>query len=535
MYLGDDELLYCTAQPRKGNEILTQLCVPEAYTDLLIEYIHTNSGHQAIDRTYLTLRKSFTFPNAYSKTLKHIQMCNRCALIRHMKRPNVAPLRPVRVVELFEMVSVDLINYTHPTDRGNRNLFAATDNLSGFSMLAALKTASAAECLEVFMNTVVRRIACPKSVHCDRGTSWQKDFKCGLQKMGIKLLLSSSHRACSNGLIERLNRQVHQLLRAYGASHSDWDLFLPMVELTINTTPHSRIQKSPFEIVFGVQPKFGVEQLLTAADDTEKATPRFTADEKEFFESIMHRFENVRKEVRDRRARSQDIYERYYNRRHKASVVTYNVGQIVLLRKCEVRPSKFSLLYDGPFVIKKIYQSETFGQLLRLTNLKTGKDVQSLIHCDRVKSKYPDNKAQTKTNNPEKVPLVKVTGGQSSECPVMLEIQQSPVETITDSEQKVRRHVKQTATTDVMTTRQADVVTNTGATAPGEASPTKQCEDAVEIVRRRGRGRNLRYSMRFVDKRTDWLTADEAGADLVAKFERQRKPTVYRRQTVARR
>ena len=77
------------------------------------------------------------------------------------------------------------------------------------------------------------------------------------------------------------------------------------------------------------------------------------------------------------------------------------------MKRCLVRPSKFDLLYEGLYRIKKVYDTETFGTMLRLENMETGAEVRSLIKSDRVKKEY---KQQTSNDTTKTDPMVTITG-----------------------------------------------------------------------------------------------------------------------------
>ena len=286
MFIDTDGLLYCLSQPRKNNEIRHLRCIPEKYTDLLISYLHVNSAHQALDRTYGILSRSYTFPRAYVRTMNYINACPRCALIRHQKRPHFAPLKPVKATELFEVISMDLVNYTKESDSGHKNALIAIDVMSGLTIVEPMRTASAAEALQIFVEKVVRRFSLPRAVRVDRGTTWFGIFQKALRQMGVKIYYSSSKNSQSNARSERVIRDLHQRLRALNANHKNWTTFLPFVEATINFTPHSRIGISAFQIAHGIPPRCAIDNLLSANDEQEKTSPHFSADEKQFLTNL---------------------------------------------------------------------------------------------------------------------------------------------------------------------------------------------------------------------------------------------------------
>ncbi|KAL0241501.1 hypothetical protein GEMRC1_006736 [Eukaryota sp. GEM-RC1] len=66
--------------------------------------------------------------------------------------------------------------------------------------------------------------------------------------------MSIPHHHQSNGMVERRNRHINQTLKKILHDSNDfqnWSAHLPMVQLIINSKPHSVTKFSPFELIFG--------------------------------------------------------------------------------------------------------------------------------------------------------------------------------------------------------------------------------------------------------------------------------------------
>ena len=162
---------------------------------------------------------------------------------------------------------------------------------------------------------------------------------------------------------------------------------------------HSRLNLSSYEIVYGLPPRWGVNNLLSGSDNG-AALPRHAASEKHVFNQLMQNVRHVRDDVREKRDRARAVYEEYFNRKNNVTQPNYVNGDLVYLRKNDVRPSKLAVLYDGPFVVQKVYESDKFGQLLRLADVQTGSVLTSLIHTNRIKPAYSYMHSECKTAYP---------------------------------------------------------------------------------------------------------------------------------------
>lgn len=85
---------------------------------------------------------------------------------------------------------------------------------------------------------------------------WQQLFKL----TDTKLLMSSSYHPQIDGQTERLNQCLEGFLRcSVQACPKQWNKWLPIAEYWYNTCFHSALGLSPFEVLYGHQPKhFGI-------------------------------------------------------------------------------------------------------------------------------------------------------------------------------------------------------------------------------------------------------------------------------------
>jgi hypothetical protein len=106
------------------------------------------------------------------------------------------------------------------------------------------------------------------------------------------------------------------------------------------------------------------------------------------------------------RERAQSNYERLFNKRNYIKVPHYNVGDIVYMRKCDERPDKLDVPFAGEYTVIRVYESEKYGQLLKLIDTNTGKEVQSLISPNRLKLSLHKQTVSNKSTDPPVVEVV---------------------------------------------------------------------------------------------------------------------------------
>lgn len=114
---------------------------------------------------------------------------------------------------------------------------------------------------QLFHNNIYKLHSLPQVIISDRdrvftSNLWQELFK--LSKTTLNM--SSSYHPQTDGQTERLNQCLEIYLRCMVQScPTKWSQWLALVEFWYNTTTHSSHGKTPFEVLYGHQPRhFGI-------------------------------------------------------------------------------------------------------------------------------------------------------------------------------------------------------------------------------------------------------------------------------------
>ncbi|KAF1327685.1 putative retroelement, partial [Globisporangium splendens] len=356
-----DELLYLRTQ----NSTL-RLCVPDDYQlrTKIIASFHDSAiaAHPGIRRTFLRIVQWYYWKSMERDIHDYVSSCETCARWKHSNAKKNGKLIPIPIPEeCWEVVSMDFITGL-PESNGFDAIFTAVNKLSKRAKYAAVKTTHDAEKIaHAFFDNVVRHHGIPAVIISDRDPKFTSHFWRSLAKMmGIKLNMTTSHRAQADGQTERQNLILEDALRCMTSHHGrDWSEKLATIEYAHATLTSASTGLSPFEIDTGRKERHPVG--LSAASDTNKRKEATDIAE------IAKNFHGDREKIIDKAKRqlkqAQESQKRYYDQ--KRSNVTFKTGDLVTLdtrrlllqhaaQDMEVKRAKLAARKIGPFPIEKM-------------------------------------------------------------------------------------------------------------------------------------------------------------------------------------
>jgi hypothetical protein len=187
------------------------------------------------------------------------------------------------------------------------------------------KTSDATHIANLFFKEIVRLHGLPRSIVSDRDTKFIGHFWRTLwKKLGTDLAFSSAYHPQTDGQTEVVNRSLGDLLRSLVTEHhNSWDQILSQAEFAYNDSVNRSTGKSPFQILYGMQPR-GVSELR----EPEQAGTS-SASAEEFAEAMRE----LHAKVKQRLQKSNQEYKRRADQQKRQ--LQFAVGDLVLahLRK----------------------------------------------------------------------------------------------------------------------------------------------------------------------------------------------------------
>ena len=141
-----------------------------------------------------------------------------------------------------------------PKAEGKDTIMVVVDRLSKYAHFVSLSHPfSALTVAQAFMDHIYKLHGVPHTIVSDRdkvflSTFWKELFKC----LGTKLTMSTSYHPQTDGQSEVVNRCLETYLRCMvHEKPKDWVKWLSLAEWWYNTTFHSSIHTTPYEMVYG--------------------------------------------------------------------------------------------------------------------------------------------------------------------------------------------------------------------------------------------------------------------------------------------
>lgn len=256
---GVNGLLWCEISTGKPRPF-----VPELFRKRLFTALHDVS-HPGVRATRkLVLSKYFWVGINKDVNLwtQSCVSCQRAKVHRHTKSPFGSFEVPAG---RFQHVHIDLVGPMPPSN-GYTYLLTIVDRFTRWPEAYPLKDSSTLTVVQEFLNQYISRFGVPVYITSDRGSQFCSKFFHELSKfLGVKHNKTTAYHPQSNGMVERLHRQLKASIMAR-CNNESWSYDFPMVLLGIRTSLKDDIKCSAAELVYGESIRLPAE--LVASDTT---------------------------------------------------------------------------------------------------------------------------------------------------------------------------------------------------------------------------------------------------------------------------
>ncbi len=182
----------------------------------------------------------------------------------------------------WDVVSIGLLQLPH----GSRYLLVYVDHLTRFVVFAKLKNKTATVVAHALV-THLLSFSTPRVILSDNGAEFGNAVVSKIcSQFGIKQTFTAAYHPVSNGLVERANIKILEVLRPIVNELLDnWEDWLPHAATSPNSSVYDSTGKSPHYILYGVEKRLPYD-LLTSRQHPVYNTDNYTQQQSHVFGKI---------------------------------------------------------------------------------------------------------------------------------------------------------------------------------------------------------------------------------------------------------
>ncbi len=231
--------------------LVKRIVVPKCHRLKILTLAHDKCAHVGVRGMRAIINKRFTWPGIHGDVMSFVKSCDVCLRVNSQgnRKSKIVERKIVSVP--FESVAVDIVGPLPNAKRGVKYLFTYICLASRWPEALPMRTASAPEAAQCFMD-IVSRTGIPLKVLSDRGTVFLSKLMSNMYTLlGIDSIATSPYRPQSNGVVERLHGTLKPMLAKAADTGIDWSVFLPLALFAIRQVPNRDVGFSPHELVYG--------------------------------------------------------------------------------------------------------------------------------------------------------------------------------------------------------------------------------------------------------------------------------------------
>ncbi len=275
-----------------------------------------------------------------------MHMCNKVDVKDSSQTPPPSPLIPLPIIEVpFEQIGMDLVGPLPKSARGHEHILVIVDYATRYPEAIPLRKAtSKAIAQELFL--LCSRVGIPSEILTDQGTPFMSRLMADLCRLlQVRQIKTTVYHPQTDGLVERFNQTLKQMLHRVAADdRRDWDKMLPYVLFGIREVPQASTGFTPFELLFGRQPR-GLLDVAREAWEQQPAAHRSTL---EHVREMRERIDRVMPLVREHLTKAQQAQQRHYDR--AAQPREFQTGDHVMVL-VPTTACKFLATWQGPYTV----------------------------------------------------------------------------------------------------------------------------------------------------------------------------------------
>jgi len=310
-----------------------QIVLPSSLRGLVYQELHQEMGHLGAERTYQLAKERVYWPKMEADIKEFISTKCQCLL---SKKPRIIPYAPLGTVTHagpMDIVSIDFLK-VDKSSGGFEYILVIVDLFTRYAQAYATRNKSAKAAAEKLFNDFAMKFGTPHRILHDQGGEFENRLFADLeQHLGIKKSRTTPYHPMCNGMVERLNSTILQMLRTLPEiMKSRWKDSLDKLMYAYNCTKHAVTGFSPYFLLFGRHPRLPIDAILDQCKSKPSTTYKTTSEYADTWKMRMKEAFEIAKSKTAKR-RSSDKKQKDF----KATLRPLQEGDRVLVRNLTER------------------------------------------------------------------------------------------------------------------------------------------------------------------------------------------------------
>ncbi len=344
-------------ESHKRRQHRQQAVVPMSLRMTILEAFHADrfSGHLGQKKTADKIGLKFWWPNLVPEVNEFVRACSRCQESKQPAPPHQPPLKSITTPEPWHTVEMDFMELPL-TPNGKKYVLVLQDHFTKWIEAFATGSQDTTTVAEIFVTKWMCHFGAPQRLLSDKAATFVSALVKEICMLcGTIKVTSTAYSPQTDGLVERSNRHLQAILRAYvSKNQTDWDLFLPFATFAANSSVHETTHETPFFLTYGRDPALPIERTLNF-----QLSPYVQLEDASYAEQMQHHLTTAWQEAERHSHMAQERQARYHDAHAKET--TYQEGDKVLVWTPTYpgRAAKLGRPWKGPFVVLKTYDNNT--------------------------------------------------------------------------------------------------------------------------------------------------------------------------------
>ena len=349
-----------------------QLVAPREIRKEILQQLHNNrtASHLGREKTLNKVRSRFYWPGMTSDVARWCQTCVSCSKGKPGPGMGKSPMQHSTVRGPLECIAIDIMGPLPETDEGNQYIMVVGDYFSKWKEAYALKDHTD----QTVADKLTCRFGTAARIHTDQGREFESELFSEICKLlGIEKSRTTPYRPQSDGMVERYNRTLQQMLAMYvDENRTDWDDHLPYIMMAYRASLHESTKCTPNLLMLGRETCLPID--IIAGKPPNSIDTECPVQYVEWVRDAIHRsfdfaYENLKSSFKRQK--------RYYDVKLKPR--QYEKEQLVWCWYPSHAKQKLGLGWTGPYkIIRKI--SDITYQIESCRNAKL-----KIVHVDHLK------------------------------------------------------------------------------------------------------------------------------------------------------